>query len=77
MLGNRIKQYRKKKGWTQAQFAELLNQRFGLKTERSMISKWESGVQQPMIYTLTCIAKLFDVPLDFLTDDNPKPIKKA
>lgn len=77
MLGNKIKQYRKKKGWTQVQFAELLNQRFGLKTERSMVSKWESGTQQPMIYTLTCIAKLFDVPLDFLTDDDPQPIKKG
>ena len=77
MLGNKIKQYRNKKGWTQAQFAELLNQRFGLKTERSMVSKWESGTQQPMIYTLTCIAKLFDIPLDFLTDDNPHQIKKG
>ncbi len=77
MLGNKIKQYRKKEGWTQAQFADLLNQRFGLKIERSMVSKWENGSQQPMIYTLTCIAKLFDIPLDFLTDDNPQPIKKG
>ena len=66
MLGERIKALRKKNNWTQVELSENLNKTFGLKTDRVMISKWENGFQTPVIYTISCLAKLFDVSIDYL-----------
>lgn len=69
MLGDRIKALRKSKGMTQAQLSEKLNGQFGLKTDRVMISKWETGFQTPVFSTLACLAKVFDVSIDSLNGE--------
>jgi len=83
MLGEKIKALRKENGLTQTELSERLNSRFGLKTDRVMISKWETGFQTPVVSTLSCIAKLFDVSMDYLSggerkaDDNVTAAKVA
>lgn len=69
MLGEKIKLLRKKNKWTQEQLAEKLNKEFGLKTDRVMISKWETGFQTPVVYTISCLAKIFGVSIDYLNGD--------
>lgn len=66
MLGEKIKTLRKEKKMTQTELSEKLNSRFGLKTDRVMISKWETGFQTPILSTLSCLAQIFDVSLDYL-----------
>ncbi len=66
VLGERIKQLRKEKGLNQTQLAELLNREFGLKIDRAMVSKWETDYQTPVINTIKCMAKIFDVTMDYL-----------
>ena len=66
ILGERLKQLRNEKGLNQTQLSEALNEQFGLKTDRVMISKWETGFQTPMINTISCIAKFFKVSIDYL-----------
>lgn len=66
MLGEKIKALRKEKKMTQTELSEKLNSRFGLKTDRVMISKWETGFQTPIVSTLSCLAQIFDVSLDYL-----------
>ena len=73
MLGSTIKQLRKQKRLTQTKLAEELNQKYSLNIERSMISKWETGMQTPMVYTISCIADFFGVSIDFLTGDEKQP----
>lgn len=72
MSGEKIRALRKKAGMTQTELSEKLNREFGLKTDRVMISKWETGFQTPVVSTLSCIAKLFGVTLDYLngTENN-------
>ncbi len=70
MLGSKIKTLRIANKWTQAQLSEKLNETFGLKTDRVMISKWENGFQTPVIYTISCLAKLFGVSIDYLNDES-------
>lgn len=65
-LGSQIKKLRKEKNLTQQAFSEKLNTLYGLKTDRVMVSKWETGFQTPMIATLKIIAKFFGVSLDYL-----------
>lgn len=66
MTGEKIRELRKKAGMTQTQLSERLNADFGLNTDRVMISKWETGFQTPVLSTLSCIAKLFGVSLDYI-----------
>lgn len=59
-IGNRIKELRIKKGFTQSQLADELG--FTSQT----ISNWESGAREPDIDALVHLAFLFDVTLDYL-----------
>ncbi len=72
MSGEKIRALRKKANMTQTELSEKLNSEFGLKTDRVMISKWETGFQTPVVSTLSCIAKVFGVTLDYLngTENN-------
>mgnify|MGYP002519558635 CR=1 FL=1 len=66
MTGEKIRELRKKAGLTQTQLSEKLNEEYGLNTDRVMVSKWETGFQTPVVSTLSCIAKLFGVSLDYI-----------
>lgn len=67
-LGERIKDLRKLNKMTQTDLANELNSRFNLNVDRVMISKWETGFQTPVMYNISCIAKIFGVSLDYLSD---------
>lgn len=80
MLSDRIKALRKRADLTQSELSEQLNSRFGLKTDRATVSNWERGASTPVFQTVACLAKLFDVSIDYLTDDekeNDKEFLKA
>ena len=70
MTGEKIRELRKKAGMTQTQLSEKLNSEFGLNTDRVMVSKWETGFQTPVVSTLSCIAKLFGVSLDYINGNH-------
>lgn len=67
-LGQRIKEEREKRQWTQDYLAETLN------VSRQAISKWEVGSAYPDIDRLVQISNLFDITLDSLIkgDDSLK-----
>lgn len=69
MIGEKIRKLRKENHWRQDQLADILNKEFGLKTDRVMISKWETGYQVPVLYTISCLAKIFNVSIDYLNGD--------
>ena len=58
--GNRIKALRKKNGWTQMEFAEMLEM------SHSNLVKLENGYQGITIDTLLTMRELFQVPIDFI-----------
>ena len=65
-LGERIKSLRKEKHLTQSALMDILRNEYNLKTDRVMISKWETGFQTPHADTLKILAKVFEVSVDFL-----------
>lgn len=67
MFNERLRELRKSSGLSQEKMCSELNKKYGLQLERSMISKWETGFQEPQIYNLVCIADFFGVPIDYLT----------
>lgn len=83
MISQKIKELRKKSGLTQSDLSEQLNKNFGIKTDRATVSNWERGASIPVTSTLQCLAKLFNVSLDYLTsnvdseEEKKKKIKAA
>jgi len=65
-LGDRIKNLRKEKHLTQLQLMNILRNKYDMKTDRVMISKWETGFQTPHIDTLKILAEVLEVSADFL-----------
>ena len=72
MLNDNIKKFRKIKKLTQEQVAEKLN------VSRQTVSKWESGETIPDIYNCCELAKLYEITVDDLLNEqkfsniNPK-----
>lgn len=67
MLGERIRQFRKEKGLSQAQLAERLH------VVRQTVSKWEKGASVPDAELLLQLARALDVPAEQLLDLPPDP----
>ncbi len=62
-LGEKIKEIRKKFGYTQEKFAELLN------VSRQAVTKWETDAGLPDTENLKQISKIFGVSIDSLLDN--------
>jgi transcriptional regulator with XRE-family HTH domain len=66
-LGNRIKQLRQDKGWSQDELA------FHATIDGRQISRYENGKVTPSVDVVVKLAKAFDVSVDhLLIDDAPK-----
>lgn len=63
-LGQKIKKLRTDKNLPQKDLADQVHVTF------QTVSKWEKDENEPDLATLKTIAKLFDVTLDYLVDEN-------
>ena len=70
-LGDKIKQLREHKGYSQEELANLL------KVHSVTISKWESGTQEPRAKKLNELAKIFNVSNEYLLDNTETMNKYA
>ncbi len=64
MFGDNLKKYRIEKVFSQNELAEKLF------VSRQCVSKWERGITQPDLQTLTLLSELLDVPIDALIKEN-------
>ncbi len=69
-IGNKIREYRKQKNFTQEQLAQTL------KISAQAVSKWEMGLSYPDVTMIPTIAALFGVSTDELFDFDVKNIDK-
>lgn len=65
-FGDRLHSLRKSKSLTQEAFASSLNERYDLKINKSMVSKWENNIDTPSLNSVKYMAIFFDVSLDYL-----------
>lgn len=63
-FGARLKELRKKKGWTQKELASKVGIRF------SQLNKYESGLHAPPLDKLVEFAEVLDTDLDYLLTGN-------
>lgn len=64
MFGDNLKKYRIEKGFSQSDLAKKLF------VSRQCVSKWETGITQPDLQTLTQLSELLDTPIDALVKEN-------
>ena len=60
IFSERLKELRKKRGYTQSELAEYMNMRQGSYT------KWETGMTEPRIENLIKLADILNTTTDFL-----------
>lgn len=60
LFGDRIKQERERRNWSQNDLAEKLF------VSRQSVSKWEQGKNYPSIEVLIALSDLFSIPIDEL-----------
>lgn len=65
MLKNNLKTERKKLGYSQKQLAQILN------VSQQTVGSWEVGRTEPDAKTLTKLANVFGVSVDYLTGYSP------
>lgn len=73
MFKHKLKELRKSHGYTMDELATLYNNKFGGKLNKSTISRYENGLQEPLITVVKNFAQLFNVSLDYLIDETPEP----
>lgn len=60
MFGERLKELRKKNGYTQVSFADKLH------VSKGTVAMWEMGKRKPGFEMLCTLSELFDVRIDYL-----------
>ena len=69
-LADKLVYLRKQKGLTQVELADTLN------VSRQAISRWEVGVAIPSTDNLRILGDLYEVPIDYLLNDEVENITK-
>lgn len=76
IIGQRIKEKRNSLNLTQEELAKQLNDKFGLKINKGMISKWENGREEPSLSNVRHLSSFFNVSMTYLVgDSNSKDIE--
>lgn len=65
-FGNKLKELRTKRGLSQDELADRLNERFNATINKGMISKWENDIVEPRLDVARMLALFFNVSLDEL-----------
>lgn len=68
-VSKQIKKLRLEAGMTQAQLAEKVG------VTRATVTQWESGWSQPRMGKVEALAEVFNVPVSFIVDETPSPIR--
>jgi len=65
--GSRLHYLRKERQMTQEQLAQILVEKYGCKTNKGMISKYEKDIHEMKGYLAGCLAEIFDVDVAYIT----------
>ena len=74
MIGNKIRELRKKHSLTLDELANNLNNRYPdtMNFNKGKISKWENDKEEPRLSSVRVLADYFDVPLDYFNGNETK-----
>ena len=71
MIGKKLRELRKERGWTQEELGERLH------IHRSTVSYWETGFTDPPLEMARALALLYGVSADYLLGLSPRKREKG
>lgn len=67
MFGKRLRELRERNDYSMDKVIELYNTKFNGKMNKSTLSRYENGLQEPMYTVVVNLAELFGVSVDYLS----------
>ena len=67
MFGRRLKELRTQKGFSMDKLIELYNSKYDAKMNKSTLSRYENGLQEPIYTVVVNLADFFNVTIDYLS----------
>lgn len=67
MFGERLKDLRNQKGYSMDKLIEIYNHKYNAKMNKSTLSRYENGLQEPIYTVVVNFSNLFDVSVDYLS----------
>ncbi len=75
MFPQRLKEEREKRGYSMERLADMYNLKFDGRLNKSTISRYENGKQEPMISVVMNFASLFGVSMDYMSGKTAESTK--
>lgn len=73
MFGERLKDLRNQKGYSMDKLIEIYNRKYNAKMNKSTLSRYENGIQEPIYTVVVNFANFFDVSVDYLSGGEYQP----
>lgn len=73
MFKDRLRELRALHGYSMDDLVEVYNTRYGGKMNKSTLSRYENGLQEPMVYVVKNLAELLGTSMDYLSGSKEKP----
>lgn len=73
MFSKRLQELRKSKGYSMDSLTEIYNERFNGKMNKSTLSRYEHGQQEPMYTVVANLSEIFNVSVDYLIGRTNNP----
>lgn len=67
MFSKRLKELREKNGYSMDKLIELYNSKYDAKMNKSTLSRYENGLQDPIYTVVVNLADFFGVSVDYIT----------
>ncbi len=68
MFGYKLKQYRREHGYSMDKFCEIYNKKYNGKMNKASLSRYENGLQEPLISTVKNLADMMGITVDELAE---------
>ena len=73
MFGQRLRELRISRGYTLEELANKYNETYDGGLNKGTLSKYENGKQEPMVSTVSNLAKILDVSADYMLGTSESP----
>ncbi len=70
MFGKRLKFLRESKNFSMDRLIELYNEKYDAKMNKSTLSRYENGIQEPIYTVVVNLADFFKVSVDYLSGND-------
>lgn len=74
MFSTKLRELRNSNGYSMDKLIDIYNKEFNGKMNKSTLSRYENGLQEPIYTVVVNLAKLFNVSIDYLSTDDDKYI---